>query len=179
MSHKEQDQTVASVGSDGNHRIYRHVLAGLVRAMDWFDNGLQNLLAARGFKTLHRTQSMIMLHIAGGIESPADIAREMGLTRQNVHHMAKSLIADGLIEQAPDPRDPRRTMYRLSDSSRDIRGEALEILRDLELALAGRIGHESVAALKRVIGSEWGAEIRDDEELNQALGASTRSAREG
>lgn len=180
MTRKKQDSTVTPLdGLRSNHRIDRHVLTGLVRAMDWFDNGLQNLLAARGFKTLHRTQSMIMVHVASGIESPADIAREMGLTRQNVHHMAKNLIADGLIEQAPDPKDPRRTLYQLSDSSEDIRGAALEILRDLELALEGRIGHESMEALKRVIGSDWGAEIRNDKDLSQALGASRRSAKEG
>ncbi|MYK28974.1 MAG: hypothetical protein F4048_09940, partial [Gammaproteobacteria bacterium] len=46
------------------HRIDRHLLAGLMRAVDWFDNGLQNVLASRGFKTLHRTQSMIMVHVA-------------------------------------------------------------------------------------------------------------------
>ena len=171
-------ERIEVIGADPQHRIDRHLLAGLVRAVDWFDNGLQNLLAARGFATLHRTQSMIMVHVASGIESPADIAREMGLTRQNVHHMAKSLIAGGLIEQAPDPKDPRRTLYRLTESSEDIRGAALEILHELEHALAGRLGEQDVELLSRVVARDWGPEIQDDEDLTQAGGA-LRSAGEG
>ena len=159
------------------HRIDRHLLAGLVRAVDWFDNGLQNVLASRGFKTLHRTQSMIMVHVASGIESPADIAREMGLTRQNVHHMAKSLIADGLIEQAADPRDPRRSVYRLSDSALDIRGAALETLGELEAALGERIGSAEVQQLKNLLGRDWGPEVTDHGELEAAVSARPRSAR--
>ena len=161
------------------HRIDRHLLAGLVRAVDWFDNGLQNVLASRGFRTLHRTQSMIMVHIASGIESPADIAREMGLTRQNVHHMAKSLIADGLIEQALDPKDPRRSVYRLSDAASDIRGAALKTLRELEAALGERIGFAEVQQLKRLLGRDWGPEVTDHSELETAVGVGSRSVGQG
>ena len=157
------------------HRIDRHLLAGLVRAVDWFDNSLQNVLASRGFKTLHRTQSMIMVHIASGIESPADIAREMGLTRQNVHHMAKRLITDGLIEQAMDPKDPRRSVYRLSAAASDIRGAALETLRELEGALGERIGFAEVAQLKRLLGGDWGPEFTDHSGLEAALSVKSRS----
>ena len=174
MSTISNDNELAKL--DLPHRIDRHLLAGLVRAVDWFDNGLQNVLASRGFKTLHRTQSMIMVHVASGIESPADIAREMGLTRQNVHHMAKSLIADGLIEQALDTKDPRRSVYRLSDAASDIRGAALETLRELEAALGERIGFAEVQQLKRLLGRDWGPEVTDHAELEMATSARPRSA---
>jgi len=174
VSKISNDKALAKL--DIPHRIDRHLLAGLVRAVDWFDNGLQNILASRGFKTLHRTQSMIMVHVASGIESPADIAREMGLTRQNVHHMAKSLIADGLIEQAIDPKDPRRSVYRLSVAALDIRGAALETLGELEAALGKRIGLAEVQQLKHLLGRDWGPEVADHGELEGALGARPRSA---
>lgn len=177
MSTIESDNQPAKLAVP--HRIDRHLLAGLVRAVDWFDNGLQNVLASRGFKTLHRTQSMIMVHIASGIESPADIAREMGLTRQNVHHMAKSLIADGLIEQAMDPKDPRRSVYRLSDAASDIRGAALETLRELEATLGERLGFAEVQQLKRLLGRDWGPEVTDHRELETAVGAGSRSVGHG
>ena len=174
MSTIENDNQLAKLAIP--HRIDRHLLAGLVRAVDWFDNGLQNVLASRGFRTLHRTQSMIMVHIASGIESPADIAREMGLTRQNVHHMAKSLIADGLIEQAMDPKDPRRSVYRFSDAASDIRGAALETLGELEAILGNRIGFAQVQQLRRLLGRDWGPEITDHSELESAAGVGLRSS---
>ncbi|MCY3795765.1 MAG: MarR family winged helix-turn-helix transcriptional regulator [Gammaproteobacteria bacterium] len=177
MSTTENDNEPARLAVP--HRIDRHLLAGLVRAVDWFDNGLQNVLASRGFKTLHRTQSMIMVHIASGIESPADIAREMGLTRQNVHHMAKSLIADGLIEQALDTKDPRRSVYRLSDAASDIRGAALETLRELEAALGERIGFAEVQQLKRLLGRDWGPEVTNHNELETAVRVGPQSVGQG
>ena len=98
-----------------------HLIAGLVKALDWFDNSLQNVLASQGFTPVHRTQSLILVHIASGVRSPADIAREMGLTRQNVHQMTKLLIDSGLVEQRQHPDDPRRIQYGLTESSAEIR----------------------------------------------------------
>ena len=166
----DDDPGVVELGASGaQHRIDRHLMAGLIRAMDWFDNGLQNVLAAKGFKPLHRTQSMIMVHIASGIESPADIAREMGLTRQNVHHMAKTLISEGLVEQAPDSDDPRRVVYQLAGSAAEIRSVALETLGNLEAVLDARIGAKAVAGLQRALAADWGREVQDDEELVAAM----------
>jgi hypothetical protein len=73
----------ASVGDGdrGQHSIDRHLFAGLVRTIDWVDNSLQNILAFRGFEPVHRTQSLILVHIVNGVENPAEIAREMGSTR--------------------------------------------------------------------------------------------------
>jgi DNA-binding MarR family transcriptional regulator len=175
---KDESGTVEANRTVAEHQIDRDAMAGLIRAMDWFDNGLQNVLASRGFKPLHRTQSMIMVHIASGIVSPADIAREMGLTRQNVHHMAKTLIADGLIEQMPDRDGPRRTVYQLAGSATEIRSVALETLGNLEAVLADRVGAGAVAALQRVLAADWGDVIQDDEEMVAAMGERSSKAAE-
>ena len=166
---KNQTSIIETSGTGAEHRIDRDVMAGLIRAVDWFDNGLQNVLAAKGFKPLHRTQSMIMVHVASGIESPADIAREMGLTRQNVHHMAKSLIAQGLIEQAPAVDDSRRTVYQLAGSATEIRSVALETLGNLETVLRNRIGVRAMTALQQALDAAWGDEIQDDEDMAAAM----------
>jgi DNA-binding MarR family transcriptional regulator len=167
---KTEAPTVKLDPGPPSRRIDGFVMSGLVRAVDWFDNSLQNVLAARGYQPLHRTQSMIMVHVASGIESPADIAREMGVTRQNVHHMAKSLISQGLIEQAPDPTDPRRTIYQLAGAATEIRSVALETLTKLEAVLARRIGAKAVTDLRRALSADWGDDIRDHEDMVAALG---------
>jgi EAL domain-containing protein (putative c-di-GMP-specific phosphodiesterase class I)/DNA-binding MarR family transcriptional regulator len=104
-----------------HQRLDRHLIAGLVRAIDWLDNSLQNLRVARGYPSMHRTQSLILVHIASGIDAPADIAREMGSTRQNIHHMTRGLIDLGIVEQYPDPHDPRRARYRVSEGASELR----------------------------------------------------------
>ncbi|MEZ5557837.1 MAG: helix-turn-helix domain-containing protein [Pseudomonadales bacterium] len=165
----ESDVRVRPLGAQ--HRINRHLLAGLVKAIDWFDNSLQNVRASHGLSPVHRTQSLILVHIASGRDTPGEIAREMGLTRQNVHHMARALIQDGLIEQRSDPRDPRRTQYRLADTAAADRDLALDTLAALEAALARRIGltRDELDIVRRILAADWGPEIRSQQELDAAL----------
>ena len=64
---------VVEFGASGvQYRIDRHLMAGLIRAMDWFDNGLQNVLAAKGFKPLHRWVHVdrIVADFSGGHRGP-------------------------------------------------------------------------------------------------------------
>lgn len=161
----------------GRHPVDPLIMATLTRAMDWFERSLQNVVASAGFEPVHRTQSMILMHIAMGIDAPSDIAREMFLTRQNVHHMARGLIERGIIEAVPDPGDPRRSRYRLSESASEMRRLALDTMADLERVLEKRIGANRVAALREVLASDWGPQITSHEELLELLPASRRKAR--
>jgi len=150
---------------DNEPRVAGRVMARLTQAIDWFDNSLQNVVASSGFEPLHRTQSMIMMHIALGVSRPADIAREMGLTRQNVHHMAKSLIDAGIIVSAADPDDPRRNLYRLSEKSSDMRNLALDTMKELEAVLEQRIGTGTLNGLRTALEADWGEEVASADEL--------------
>jgi len=148
-----------------------HLLAGLLRALEWFDNSLQNILASMGYRPVHRTQSLILVHIASGVRSPSEIAREMRLTRQNVHQMTKSLIESGLVEQRPDPKDPRRIHYRLTDSSAAIRGAALDTLHALSelMAIRTQATKAELRAFQRLLTADWGPIVADEETLRSGL----------
>ena len=162
-----------------------HFIAGLVKALNWFDNSLQNVLASRGFAPVHRTQSLILVHIASGVRSPADIAREMGLTRQNVHQMTKLLIESGLVEQRQHPEDPRRIQYGLTESSADIRTAALEALNALTelMAMRTRATAADLRVFRRLLAADWGPIVADFDEMQARLeakgapGKTTRAAR--
>ena len=140
--------------------------------MDWFDNSLQNILASRGFAPVHRTQSLILVHIASGVVSPADIAREMGLTRQNVHQMTKLLIESGLVEQRRHPRDPRRIQYALTDSSMEIRTAALQALHALTelMAKRTRATGSQLGVFRRLLSADWGPVVSGHDDLQAQLG---------
>lgn len=165
MSSTRPRKNVKQSAANAAKPIESRIMAGLTSALDWFDNSLQSVLGSLGFEPVHRTQSMIIMHIAMGLDSPSAIAREMGLTRQNVHHMAKSLIALGVIESAPDPADPRRSLYRLSDDASELRRVALETLGSLERVLEARLGSDGVLALRAALASDWGPEIKDHADL--------------
>ena len=167
---KKPSASPAAGPSPAERPVTGRIMAGLTQALDWFDNSLQNVVASRGFEPFHRTQSMIIMHIALGIDAPSDIAREMGLTRQNVHHMAKGLIDSGVVVSAPDPRDPRRSLYRLSDQAMELRGIALATMTELEQVLERRIGAARVAALRDALNADWGPDVADEQDLRDSLG---------
>lgn len=168
---RSQTTPVRRPEAQAERPVVGRIMAGLIQALDWFDNSLQNVVASHGFAPFHRTQSMMIMHVALGTDTPSAIAREMGLTRQNVHHMAKGLIESGVIESAPDPDDPRRSLYRLSDRASELRGIALATMTDLERVLEQRIGAKRVAALRDALNAAWGPDIEDERDLEANLRA--------
>ena len=156
-----------------------HLIAGLVKALNWFDNSLQNILASRGFAPVHRTQSLILVHIASGVRSPADIAREMGWTRQNVHQMTKPLIESGLVEQRQNSKDPRRIEYGLTESSTEIREAALQTLNALTelMAVRTRASRKDISTFRRILSADWGSIVADQDNLRSGLRKTRASAK--
>ncbi len=137
----------------------RHIIAGLIKGLDWFDNSLQSLFAARGYKAVHRTHSMMVVLIASGINRPADIARELGVSRQNIHYMARQLIENGFLRQLSDTNDARGAVYAFTEESQEHRDFAMAALANLEDILMRRIGTEHVLNLRHVLSLDWGPEV--------------------
>ena len=138
------------------------IFAGLVKAVDWYDNSLQSILASRGLKVVNRTQAMMLIHIVAGITRPSEIARVMRTTRQNIHAMAKELLRENIIVLLPDPDDRRSRQYRLSGEASNQRDAVIEILGDLNKRLADRIGKDTVRDLWRALSADWGDLITDE-----------------
>lgn len=132
------------------------VFADLVKAVDWYDLSLQGILESANLQHLNRTQSIMMIHIAGGITRPSDIAHEMGASRQNIHAIAKPLLQARIIELVQDPDDGRSKQYAFCPDSQELRNTALQTLRFLDKTLGERIGKDQLKALKEALSSDWG-----------------------
>jgi len=132
------------------------IFAELVKAIDWYDVSLQEILAGRGVQSLNRTQSVMLIHIAEGVIKPSEIARDMGATRQNIHAMAKPLIDAHIIEVVPDPEDGRSKQYAFCEDSLELRDMVLHVLKYLDNKLGERIGKGDLKDLKRVLSKDWG-----------------------
>ncbi len=132
------------------------IFAGLVAAIDWYDNSLQAILASRGLKVVNRTQAIMLIHIVSGTGRPSQIAREMRTTRQNIHAMAKGLLEENIIVLTPDPNDRRSRLYQLSEEASAQREKVLEILSYLNTKLSDRIGTDTLKDLWRALAADWG-----------------------
>ncbi|MCG8591627.1 MAG: MarR family winged helix-turn-helix transcriptional regulator [Proteobacteria bacterium] len=134
-----------------SHDLIVHLLRGFY----WLDDSLQASLAARGWPPVSRSQSMILSNLAAGVNRPAHIAANLGLSRQLVHHHLKQLIDLGVLRLAPDPEDGRSKIVVHGPKGGLVR-DAVEILQALERELAKRLGVRDLRAAERLLAADWG-----------------------
>jgi DNA-binding MarR family transcriptional regulator len=60
-----------------------------------------------------------------GPATVAEIARRMGLTRQNVQRIADCLVMDGFVTTAPNPAHRRAKLYSLSPLGKNVMEEVV------------------------------------------------------
>ena len=130
--------------------------AGLVKAIDWYDVSLQAILEDLNFESVNRTQSMMLTHIARGVNRPCEIAKEMGTTRQNIHAVGKSLISKNILQQLPNPYDHRSKIYSFSDQGLLLRNKVLVILTYLDKKLCNKVGKDRMRELEAALQEDWG-----------------------
>lgn len=128
----------------------------LLQGYEWFDEGLQRALEARGWPSLTRPESMVMHHVILGIVRPADIARSLGLTRQAVHSTIAQIVEKGVFELAPDPEDGRIRIVVLTGVGKAMRADAQKIVTWLAMRLGERIGRKRLANLIEAFAQDWG-----------------------
>ncbi len=126
-----------------------------LRAFIWLDRGLQQNLEARGWPSVSRTESQVLLLVAVGIDRPIDISRNLGLTRQAINQTLNQLTGRGLLRLDDDPSDGRCKIVRFASEGEDMRADALTILSELEAELAGRGGPGVIRQMRRMDEWDW------------------------
>lgn len=134
-----------------------YLIVSLLQGYEWFDEGLQQSLRARGWPILTRPESMIMHHVILGIVRPSDIARSLGLTRQAVHTTIAQIVEKGVFELVPDPEDRRIRAVALTETGKAMRADAQKIVTYLSEELGQRIGQRRLANLLDAFADDWGA----------------------
>jgi DNA-binding MarR family transcriptional regulator len=135
---------------------HRYIMSGLLAGWDWFDNSLQNLVRAAGFKPLNKSQSMMILYVSAGVTRPIEIARKMRLSRQAIRHIANQLIAMDVLDAEDDPDDKRSKILKPSNRSAALRTHAHRSIQRLEDMLRERLGAKDFETLKRILSRDWG-----------------------
>jgi DNA-binding MarR family transcriptional regulator len=133
----------------------------LLHAFYWLDDGLQAYMRRHQGFSLPRAQSMIMICIGDGITRQADMARQLGVSKQAVQQALKPLIAKGLVTVEQDPADGRQRRVRFTAKGQRMRDVARRGLLELEAELARRIGRPRVDALHEALNAPWGP-VPDD-----------------
>ena len=132
------------------------LMINLVSAVHWFDEALQAGLAARGWTSVTRIQSLVLANLATGVNRATRLARNLGVSRQAMSQTLAEMEDRGLVIVSPDPDDKRARLVSFSPHSAGIRDDAIMILKVVEATLASRIGARRLDDLKDAAAADWG-----------------------
>lgn len=132
------------------------MMTSMLNSLIWMDRCLQQNLVKRGWDRLSRPESQVMLLVSSGVHRPIDIARALGASRQAINQTLKLLVQRDLLELVPDPEDGRCKIVQFTDTDGGMRREALDVIDQIEIELAKRLGKHSFELTKQTIGRDWG-----------------------
>lgn len=132
------------------------IFAGLMNAVNWFDEAFQNSLEAAGYARTTRVESFVIVNIAAGRQRPADIARNLGVSRQAISQILKAFTQRGWIETLPDPNHGKAQIVTFSAAFAERAELCGHIINGIVRELEQRIGGAAVNALKLSMTADWG-----------------------
>lgn len=136
-----------------------YLIVSLLQGFYWFDSGLQSYLRARNLPTLTHSQSMVMINLTTGTTRPADVARNLGISRQAVHVTLLQMQKLGMVDFRNDPTDKRSKIVVLTERGEPMRRHAQAAVTAMTERLAKRIGTTQVANLLAAFSTDWGDEV--------------------
>lgn len=132
------------------------LMSRMLMGVYWFDEALQDALKRAGWPPVTRTQSLLFANLSSGVQRPAELASNLGVSRQYMSQMLSELSARGIVEVTPDPKDGRAQIVSFGREAIPLRDAAFSILRTLEDELRRRIGEPAFEALKAGVVTDWG-----------------------
>ena len=128
----------------------------LLDGFRWVDAALLAGLEARLGIRLTSAQSQLFAEISLDGSRQADLARLLGVSRQAVNELVRSLEAAGMVELVPDPDSARSKLVKPTALGAESIEVALAIFADIERELAARIGGDTLAAMRAGLAAGWG-----------------------
>ncbi|WP_313808889.1 helix-turn-helix domain-containing protein [Sphingobium sp.] len=136
------------------------IFVGLMNAVNWFDEAFQNSLEAAGYARTTRVESFVIVNIAAGRQRPADIARNLGVSRQAISQILKAFAERGWIVTRPDPNHGKAQIVMFSAAFSERAELCGHIITGIVRELEQRIGGAAVEALKLSMTADWGTPPR-------------------
>jgi len=131
-------------------------------AIDRFESGiLQQMEDAgyHGFSLSHITVTR-NLDLAG--TRATELARRAGITKQSMSELIHQLEASGIVERQPDPADGRAKIVYFSKAGLAWLEAFGSALHNAEQEMAGELGADTFAALKRALSAYAYAQRADE-----------------
>ncbi|MEU4770010.1 MarR family winged helix-turn-helix transcriptional regulator [Actinosynnema sp. NPDC023794] len=130
----------------------------LWRAHHWFRAALTTAFEAQeDGATISAAHVTLLSQLPSEGASIAELARRLGVSAPTAHQWVHELVAVGVVTVETDPQSARSKLVRLTANGARRRAETMRILAGLEAALAGRVGVDTVSALRAALEEPWGS----------------------
>jgi len=130
----------------------------LWRAHNWFRTALTAAFEAQeDGTTISAAHVTLLSQLPSEGTSIAELARRLGVSAPTAHQWVHELVAAGVLTVENDPRSARSKLVRLTAAGARRRAETMQMLAGLEAALAGRVGVDTVTALRAALEEPWGS----------------------
>jgi DNA-binding MarR family transcriptional regulator len=123
----------------------------LREALNRADDAVGRMAVGSPLEGMRSSEAVVMVWIAEGYRTEAEIARILGISRQAAHKSVQSLRKIGLIATDVQTRDGRSKMLAITDKGHHWLALGAQILLDVEKDLAKKIGKKQLKHFKRLI----------------------------
>jgi DNA-binding MarR family transcriptional regulator len=127
----------------------------LLDRSDWFAREIMSGIRRSEYAYITPAQSRLLATMAGKPTSMAELARRLAISRQAVHKTVAELARRGILEIRDDPDRRNAKLIVYTERGRQVNRAGAAIIDRVEDRIAGRIGRERLAELKRLLAEDW------------------------
>jgi DNA-binding MarR family transcriptional regulator len=136
-------------GMTGQERYDAMGIPGLLRrARKAYGNVVTQAFADAGFDDVPRNGAYTLARVYGDSSASADLARDLGISKQAVSQLIDTMVMRGYLARTPDSEDRRRMVLTLTPRGEAAATASWHAVTDAEAELARRLSAEGVAALR-------------------------------
>lgn len=137
----------------GAHRPYLRTL--LLRRSEWIEARVLEAASRNGYGAVTPAMNRMFAHMRSRPVGLSELARQLGISRQAVHELARQAEALGLVELLASEQDARVKLVRFTAAGWKMSECAARELDSIERALAKRIGAAQLESLRRILAMPW------------------------
>ena len=120
----------------------------LRRARKAYGNLVSQAFADAGFDDVPRNGAYVLARVYDDSSAPADLVRELGISKQAVSQLIDTMVMRGYLARTPDTEDRRRMVLTLTPRGEAAATASWQAASEADEELASRLSADGVAALR-------------------------------
>jgi DNA-binding MarR family transcriptional regulator len=120
----------------------------LRRARKAYGNLVTQAFAEAGFDDVPRNGAYVLARVYDDNSAPADLVRELGISKQAVSQLIDTMVMRGYLARTPDTDDRRRMVLTLTPRGEAAATVSWQAASRADTELASRLPADGVAALR-------------------------------